>query len=242
MNRHEYLKRAFSYDLSYESGKLIADRRDFLAGENSGTSAEALTQRQELYWQLQEFRDEFWTLSNKQRVKRINELSHSAPPEFKISLKHLKKVRNLEQELKKLEEDLDFDPLFVERLKNRLLWNDKAVPDSLELRTAVPAKTNSEFKKIQKSVAVLRNNYPQLARFLPRWLRMIETSKLTLEQSPAAPNSRTNRQPSFFNTETKVENLTEPSRTKPDEEGCGFYLVLFLIFLLVKFIVLFTKL
>lgn len=189
LNKGEYLEQVFSLDLSYETEKMITARRDFLAGNAQGTSNNTLAHRQELYWQLQEFRYEFWSLSAKQRADRIEELSKQAPPEYLISLEHLQQVSALEEEVKKLEKDLDFDPLFVERFKSRLLWSNNAVPSELVLRTALPTKRYIEFTRIQESVSVLKEKYSQLAHIVPQWLEMIETSEVILEATPeeAAP-------------------------------------------------------
>ncbi len=222
LNKRDYLKQVFSLDLSYETEKMIAARRDFLAGNAQGTSNNTLSRRQELYWQLQEFRYEFWTLSAKERADKIEELSMQAPQEFKISLEHLQQVSALEEEIKKLEKDFDFDPLFVERLKSRLLWSNNAVPGTLELRTSIPTQRYIEFTRIQESVSALREKYPQLAHFVPQWLEMIETSEVTLvEEAPARvdPVVQQQGQPSGY-TDPSDQALKELVRTQIETNRC----------------------
>ncbi len=230
---------------------MIAARRDFLAGNAQGTFNYTLSRRQELYWQLQEFRYEFWTLSAKERESKIDELSKQAPPEFKISLEHLQQVSALDEEIKKLEKDLDFDPLFVERFKNRLLWSDNAVPSELELRTAIPTQRYIEFTRIQESVSALREKYPQLTHFVPQWLAMIETSEVTLvEETPARVESVVQQQgqPSGYTdpseqaleelVRTQIETNRQPDISTEDGEGCWVNIaqIIILLFFLIRWI------
>ncbi len=257
LNKREYLKQAFSYKLAHETGKMIAARRDFLAGNARATVNNTLAHRQELFWQLQEFRYEFWDLSAKERESKIDELSKQAPAEFKISLEHLQQVGGLEEDVKKLENDLDFDPLLVERFKSRLLWKDDAVPHVLELRTAIPAKTYADFKRIQGSVPTLREKYPQLARLVPQWLEMIETSEVVLDESAASRHRGTPRHSSQYVDpsdqaveefiRTEIETNRQPDRADKavevaEEEEAGgcitafrYWIIFYLVVKLLRF-------
>jgi len=237
LNKGEYLEQVFSLDLSYETEKMITARRDFLAGNAQGTSNNTLAHRQELYWQLQEFRYEFWSLSAIQRADKIEELSKQAPPEYLISLEHLQQISALEEEVKKLEKDLDFDPLFVERFKSRLLWSNNAVPSELVLRTALPTKRYIEFTRIQESVSVLKEKYSQLAHIVPQWLEMIETSEVTLDESaPSRMRHVEQQQPVNFDKQTlkeilKVQSETAQfSRVKDEVLGCRSLFVYVIVF------------